>query len=83
LFPAGGLKQEVPTMPTETADSLRLINEQHLAKLTGLKVTAIQHLRRSGKGPIYAKIGSRVLYQIADVQAWLDAKKRTATTAAE
>lgn len=62
---------------------LKLINEQHLAELTGLRRTAVQHLRRSGKGPPFIKLGSRVLYQLADVQAWLDAHKRTVTTAAE
>jgi len=35
--------------------------------------------RSSGKGPAFIKVGGRVMYDDADVDAWLLAQRRTST----
>ena len=42
-----------------------------VAQATGLSVTWLNQLRCAKKGPAYLKVGHRVLYRPADVEAWL------------
>jgi predicted DNA-binding transcriptional regulator AlpA len=46
-----------------------------------LKVSAawLEKARSRGSGPKFIKIGSRVLYDVADIDAWLASKKREHT----
>lgn len=38
--------------------------------------------RLSGFGPAYLKLGSRVAYRRADVEAWLESRRRSSTSQA-
>lgn len=51
----------------------RFINEHHLAADLGLTVWALRKWRQRGYGPIPRKLGKRVLYERAEVEAFLAA----------
>jgi hypothetical protein len=40
----------------------------------------LEKLRVTGGGPPFRKIGSRVIYHIDDLTAWVEARKRTSTS---
>ena len=40
----------------------------------------LRKLRCVGGGPVYAKAGRRVVYDQADIDAWMDARKVTSTS---
>ena len=44
------------------------------ADLLGLAPSTLAKLRLSGNGPIYCKLGRRIVYRLADLEAWLEAR---------
>ena len=59
-----------------------LINSAEAAKLLGLQPQTIRLWRSKGLGPRYVRLhGSRgrVLYDLADLNRWLDGRKNTVT----
>lgn len=48
------------------------MSEQELADLLGLTVGSLRQYRWRGQGPAYEKIGQRIWFRVADVEAWLD-----------
>jgi predicted DNA-binding transcriptional regulator AlpA len=51
------------------------------ADYLGVSKSLLEKLRLRGTGPRYAKLGGRlVLYEIADLDAWADAAKRSSTS---
>jgi predicted DNA-binding transcriptional regulator AlpA len=46
----------------------------------GLSVSTLNKLRVFGGGPVFLKLGRRVAYNIADLDAWLDSKRRASTS---
>ena len=64
-------------MPTETARKLPV---SEAAQFTGLSKSTLDKLRVSGGGPIYLQLGRRVLYDVADLEAWLISKRRSSTS---
>lgn len=55
------------------------LNEQELAKLTGLSVATWRRYRATGKGPAYIKLANRLMYNIEDLTKWLDDRRVTST----
>ncbi len=53
---------------------------QDAAKYLGLTESTIAKWRMSGRGPRYIKAGARVLYDRADLDAWLETSKRENTS---
>lgn len=52
------------------------------AEYLGLSASTLAKMRLRGDGPIYAKAGPRVVvYDRADLESWLAARKRTSTSA--
>lgn len=41
------------------------------AKYVGFSVDSLKHWRTRGKGPRFVRVGTRVVYRIADLDAWL------------
>lgn len=64
-------EMDLPRLAVETAGA---------AKMLGLSTTWLEQLRVRGGGPAYVKIGSRVVYRIADLEGWLEANRRTDTS---
>jgi hypothetical protein len=59
---------------------LKLENVNQAADRLGVSVSYLNKLRLSGSGPRYVKMGARVLYDVSDLAAWLDAQKRSSTS---
>ena len=45
-----------------------------------LSPRTMEKLRTTGGGPLYRKLGGRVVYALADLQAWADAGTKRHTT---
>jgi excisionase family DNA binding protein len=45
----------------------------------GVKAKTLENWRSAGTGPAYFKVGSRVLYDQADLDSWLAARRQTST----
>jgi predicted DNA-binding transcriptional regulator AlpA len=51
------------------------------AAYVGLSSSTLAKMRLRGDGPMYSKAGPRVvIYDKADLEAWLDAQKRRSTS---
>ncbi len=57
-----------------------LVTEHEAARLLGLSVKTLRRWRWAGKGPNFVKIGSAVRYEPAELQALIDAGRRTSTS---
>jgi len=55
--------------------SLNLLNEREAARLLGVSVATVRRWRWLRMGPVYRKIGARVLYDTADLRAFVDARR--------
>lgn len=59
------------TKPTEVLDRM---NTQRAADYLGLRPTTLNNWRIAGKGPRFMRIGSRVVYRQADLDAYLETR---------
>ncbi len=51
------------------------------AEYLGLSASTLAKMRLRGDGPIFSKAGPRiVVYDLADLESWLTARKRTSTS---
>lgn len=57
------------------------LSEKALEEITGISTKTWQRYRTKGGGPKYIKIGSRVLYDPADINSYLESKKVASTSA--
>lgn len=51
------------------------------ARYLGISKSMLEKLRLTGEGPRFAKLGKVVVYDVADLDAWIEARKRTSTSA--
>lgn len=55
--------------------------DEHItAKVLGVAVATVRRWRWAGKGPKFLKLGGAVRYDPADVQAFIDASRRSSTS---
>ena len=52
------------------------------AEYAGLSVSFFNRARLAGDGPVFLKLGRRVVYDRADLDSWLASRKRRSTSAA-
>jgi len=52
------------------------------ASYLGLSKSTLEKYRISGAGPVYASLGRVIVYDVEDLDAWVDARKRTSTSEA-
>jgi hypothetical protein len=50
------------------------------ADYIGVSVSFLNKARLTGKGPTYLKIGARVMYEPADLDAWINSRRRQSTS---
>lgn len=50
------------------------------AQYCGSSASTFEKLRLTGGGPIYSKIGRRVVYRVDDLDEWLAANRRRSTS---
>lgn len=61
----------------------KLLNEQDVARLTGLSVASVRRWRLLQRGPKYLKIGAAVRYRAEDISAWLETRPSGGGTSVE
>ena len=57
-----------------------MVNEYEAARVLGLSVKTLRRWRWAGKPPNFVKMGSAVRYEPAELQALIDAGRRTSTS---
>jgi predicted DNA-binding transcriptional regulator AlpA len=50
------------------------------ADYCGSSASTLEKLRIYGGGPMFAKLGRRIVYKVADLDAWLDQNRRRSTS---
>lgn len=60
----------------------RMLRTEDAANYVGLSASTLCKLRLAGDGPNYIKIGKSVVYDPADLAAWLSTKRRRSTSVA-
>ena len=65
-----------PAMP-------KVITARAAARFVGLSASTLAKLRLNGNGPIYCKLGRRVLYRPADLEQWLESRTTRDTSDAD
>lgn len=58
----------------------RFVRTPDAARLLDLSPRTLEKHRCDGTGPIYHKLGGRVVYAVADLQAWIEACARQSTS---
>jgi hypothetical protein len=58
----------------------RLLRTSEAARYLGLSGRTLEKHRTFGTGPVYRKIGGRVVYAVDDLRGWADRGARTSTT---
>jgi hypothetical protein len=67
-------------MPDPTAGlPPRFLRTPEAARYLGLSGRTLEKHRTYGTGPIYRKIGGRVVYALDDLKAWADLGTKTST----
>jgi predicted DNA-binding transcriptional regulator AlpA len=67
-------------MSTVNADPQRHLRTAEAARFLGLSDRTLEKHRSYGTGPVYRKIGGRVVYTLDDLQAWSERGARRSTT---
>lgn len=66
---------------SETGTSFRKkLSTYQAAEYLGLGKSTLDKLRLTGGGPIFIKIGKRIVYDPADLDTWFDRHKRSSTS---
>ena len=52
----------------------KVVTARVAAKFVGLSESTLAKLRLNGNGPIYCKLGRRVLYRPSDLEQWLESR---------
>jgi predicted DNA-binding transcriptional regulator AlpA len=61
----------------------RVLLSKDAAQFVGLSESTLAKLRLNGNGPIYCKLGRRVVYRPADLEEWLQSRTARDTTDAD
>jgi predicted DNA-binding transcriptional regulator AlpA len=60
--------------------SKRLLTVLEAASYLSLSASTLNRLRVSGGGPRYAKLAGKVLYDVCDLDQWIEDSKRGSTS---
>ncbi len=60
--------------------SQRKLNVREAAAFLALSKKTLEKYRSIGGGPAYLKLGSKVVYDIRDLETWASSRRRTSTT---
>lgn len=58
----------------------KLLNTTQVAELLGVSVSYLNKCRRVGGGPVFVKLGAKVVYDREDVSAWVNTRRCTSTS---
>jgi len=67
---------------TKSANTLppRYLRTPEAARFLGLSGRTLEKHQTYGTGPLYRKLGGRVVYAIADLQAWAESGLKSSTS---
>ena len=65
------------------ADLPKVITTKGAALYVGLSESTLAKLRLNGNGPVYCKLGRRVVYRLADLEGWLQSRTTRDTSDAD
>lgn len=68
-------------MPNDPNQPALMGDERTVAQRYGLNANTLRTLRSRGGGPPFRKIGARVMYAFADVDAWVAERPRVSLAA--
>jgi len=51
-----------------------VVASRDAARMVGLSESTLAKLRLNGNGPVYCKLGRRVVYRPADLEEWLQSR---------
>jgi predicted DNA-binding transcriptional regulator AlpA len=63
-------------MQPHNSSKRRMLNAADAADYCGSSASTFAKLRLNGGGPVYVKLGKRVVYDPADLDRWLAANRR-------
>jgi Helix-turn-helix domain len=69
-----------PTDPVGPRPGHGLLNERQAAELLNVRVATLRRWRWAGKGPAFLKIGGAVRYNLAELDRFVAAARRTSTS---
>ena len=61
----------------------KVITTAEAARVLGLSESTLAKLRLNGNGPVYCKLGRRVVYRTADLEEWLQSRTARDTSDAD
>ena len=64
-------------------DEFRTLSALEAATTLGLALSTLAKLRLSGRGPAYLKLGRRIRYRVADLETFMQSKRRHSTSGEE
>ncbi|WP_041767835.1 AlpA family transcriptional regulator [Pseudovibrio sp. FO-BEG1] len=56
------------------------LTAQQTSELLGVTCGSLAKWRLSGEGPVYAKLGRRIIYLKRDLHEWIDANRHRSTS---
>jgi hypothetical protein len=59
---------------------MNLLSQGQAATLLGLSPRTLERYRCTGFGPVYRKLGRRVLYRPSDLEVWIERRLRSSTS---
>jgi hypothetical protein len=65
------------------ADVPKVVTAKIAARFVGLSESTLAKLRLNGNGPIYCKLGRRVVYRTVDLEDWLQSRTTRDTSDAD
>jgi predicted DNA-binding transcriptional regulator AlpA len=65
------------------ADMPKVVTATVAARYVGLSESTLAKLRLNGNGPVYCKLGRRVVYRPADLDQWLESRTARDTSDAD
>jgi predicted DNA-binding transcriptional regulator AlpA len=57
-----------------------LLTTDRAAQMLGVSTSFLNKARLTGDGPPFVKIGARIVYDPADLAAWIEARKHRSTS---
>jgi predicted DNA-binding transcriptional regulator AlpA len=61
----------------------KVVPTAEAARVLGLSESTLAKMRLNGNGPIYCKLGRRVVYRLADLEQWLESRTTRDTADAD
>ena len=55
-------------------NAAKVVSTVEAASLVGLSESTLAKLRLNGNGPVYCKLGRRVVYRVTDLDQWLQSR---------